>query len=182
MQALLLMVFLAFSPEGTPPQAAAPEPTPPKRVVYKEPQFPALARDVVPPLQGIIVLEMVLNEEGRPVDIKVLRGMPLLDAAAIDAARLWRYEPTLVNGVATRVVVEEVVDMFPDQDTRARYWVKVLNGSKTDRRLRILSALRLASIGLRKKHVLEALRKATTDSDPDVSSAAARALATLEAQ
>ena len=72
--------------------------------------------------------------------------------------------------------------MFPDQDTRARYWVKVLNGSATDRRLRILSAHRLVSIGLRKKYVLEALRNATTDSDPDVSSAAARALATLEAQ
>lgn len=40
-----------------------------------------------PPVLGIIVLDVALNEEGRPVDIKVLRGTPLIDGAAIEAVR-----------------------------------------------------------------------------------------------
>ena len=133
-----------------------------------------------PPLQGIVILAMTPNEEGRPVDIKVLRATPLLDRAAIDAARQWRYEPTIVQGAPTRVVVQEIVEVFPDQDARARYWADMLNKSKLERPIRILAAQRLASIGVRKKHVLEALRKATRDADPDVSAAAVRALETLE--
>ena len=56
----------------------------------------------------------------------------------------------------------------------------MLNKSKLERPFRILAAQQLASIGVRKKHVLEALRKATKDADPDVSAAAVRALETLE--
>src|SRR5262245_33172855 len=104
---MLLSVFLAsWQGAATPPPA---EPSgPPKRVAYSEPQYPARAREVMPILQGIIMLELHLAEDGRPAEIRVLRGIPLLDEAAVKAARTWRYEPSLVNGVATRVVVEEL--------------------------------------------------------------------------
>ena len=93
MQALLLTLFLAFSPDGTPPQAAAQEPSRSKRVVYKEPQFPAIAREVFPPLHGIIASDGA--ERGRtPGRYQGSSWEAPLDAAAIDPARLWRYEPT----------------------------------------------------------------------------------------
>ena len=180
MRALLLGLLLGSSPQETPPQAEGNAPTPPKRIAYAEPQFPAAARQVSPPLQGIVLLELTLNEEGRPVDIKVLRPIPLLDRAAVDAAQQWRYEPTLVDGVPKRVLVQEVVDVFPDREARARYWADMLRKSKLERPFRILAADRLGLIGVRKKNVLEALRTAVNDEDPGIREAAARALKALE--
>src|SRR5215470_7334540 len=84
------------------------------------------------------------------------------------------------SGIADSVaVVEEVVDVFPDTDARARYWVDMLSKSKVERSFRILAATRLGEIGVRKKHVFEALDKASKDNDTGVSEAAARALAAL---
>jgi len=39
----------------------------------------------------------------------VLRSVPLLDAAAIEAVRQWRYTPTLLNGVPVPVVMTVTV-------------------------------------------------------------------------
>ena len=38
--------------------------------------------------------------DGRIEQVTVLRGLPLLDAAAVDAVKQWVYTPTLVNGVS----------------------------------------------------------------------------------
>ena len=179
MQALLFLILaLGFSPNGRPREGEG-QPSPPKRIHYVEPEFPAAARQVSPPLQGIVILKMTLNEQGQPVDIKVLRPMPLLDQAAVDAARQWRYEATTVNGVPARVIVQEVVDVFPDHETRARYWADMLGKTKLERPFRLLAAERLGLMGLRKRYVFEALRKASTDRDPDIRAAAARALEAL---
>jgi protein TonB len=40
----------------------------------------------------------------------VLRGIPLLDDAAADAVRQWRYTPTLLNGVPVAVVMTVTVN------------------------------------------------------------------------
>jgi len=39
----------------------------------------------------------------------VLRSIPLLDQAAIDAVKQWEYEPTLLNGVPVPVVITVTV-------------------------------------------------------------------------
>jgi hypothetical protein len=44
-----------------------------------------------------------------PLDVKVLRGVPLLDEAAVEAVRQWVYTPTLVNGVPTPVMMTVTV-------------------------------------------------------------------------
>jgi len=180
MRAMLLVACLAASAETGRAQVGAERSAPPKRLAYTEPRFPAEAREVRPALQGIVILELTLNEEGRPVDVKILRAIPLLDRAAVAAAQQWRYEPTLVDGVPARVVVEEIVDMFPDKDSRATYWADMLSKRTGDPLYRVLAAQRLESIGVRKKRVIETLQKATTDADPRVQAAASRALETLE--
>jgi len=175
----LCLAYLAIAQVSAPLQAESPTPAPPKRLAYVEAVYPPAARQVSPPLQGIVILELTLNKEGRPVNIKVLRPIPLLDHAAVEAAKQWRYEPTVVAGSPSVAVVEEVVDVFPDTDARARYWVDMLSKSKVERSFRILAATRLGEIGVRKRNVLEALDKVSKDNDTGVSGAAARALEAL---
>ena len=43
-------------------------------------------------------------------DVKVLRGLPALDKAAIEAVRQWVYTPTLLNGVPVPVIMTVAVN------------------------------------------------------------------------
>ena len=45
-----------------------------------------------------MILEATLDEHGNVDRLKVLRSVPLLDEAALQAVRRWRYTPTLLNG------------------------------------------------------------------------------------
>ena len=49
-------------------------------------------------VEGAVILEPTTDIYGRVRDIKVLRSIPLLDQAAIDAVRQWVYEPPVVDG------------------------------------------------------------------------------------
>ena len=151
----------------------------PSRVHFVEPEYPPIAGQVVPQVVGIVILEVGLNEEGRPIDIKVLYGVPLLDAAAIDAVKQWRFQPTLISGKPTRVAFREVVDVFPDAGSRSRYFARMVQDRKEQKALRLIAADRLRTGGWRQKHVLDGLRKATIDADSDISAAAGRALQAL---
>jgi TonB family protein len=54
--------------------------------------------------QGVVILELLIAPEGHVQEIKVLRGIPHLNQAAIDAVQQWVYAPTLLNGVPTAVI------------------------------------------------------------------------------
>jgi protein TonB len=43
------------------------------------------------------------------VNATVLRGVPVLDEAALEAVRKWVYTPTLLNGVPTPVIMTVTV-------------------------------------------------------------------------
>jgi len=43
-------------------------------------------------------LEAQTDKDGRVVNVKVLRSIPLLDQAAIDSVRQWVYEPAIIEG------------------------------------------------------------------------------------
>jgi protein TonB len=73
-----------------------------------DPVYPPTARAAS--VQGVVILEIVVGEDGAVADARVLRSIPLLDQAALDAARQWRYEPTLLNGVPTRVIMTATVN------------------------------------------------------------------------
>lgn len=49
-------------------------------------------------IQGAVVAEITVNELGIVTDARVLRSVPLLDEAALQAVGEWRYDPTMVNG------------------------------------------------------------------------------------
>ena len=81
---------------------------PPTRTHFVEPAYPPTARAAG--IQGVIILELTIGEDGAVSDARVLRSIPLLDQAALDAVRQWRYEPTLLNGVPTRAIMTATVN------------------------------------------------------------------------
>ena len=68
----------------------------PRLLTRADPVYPQVA--VAARVQGVVVLEAVVDPEGRVEDVRVLRSIPLLDRAAMDAVKQWRYAPVLVNG------------------------------------------------------------------------------------
>jgi len=99
------------APPAPPPKAVAP--AEPVRVggVVKEPRVAKLVAPVYPKLarqarvQGTVVLEAIVTAQGKVAEIKIISGHPLLVEAAIDCVKQWEYEPTLLNGVATPVIL-----------------------------------------------------------------------------
>jgi protein TonB len=56
-------------------------------------------------VDGVVVVQCVIDVHGRVSEARVLIGHPLLDASALEAVRQWRYEPTRLNGIAVPVVM-----------------------------------------------------------------------------
>jgi protein TonB len=80
---------------------------PPQKVRHVDPIYPELAQRAG--VTGIVILECVIDRDGRVDRVVVLRGHPLLDGAAVGAVRQWRYRPTLLNGVPVEVVMTVTV-------------------------------------------------------------------------
>jgi protein TonB len=93
------------APQG--PRRVGGDIKPPQRTVYKAPQYPPAAQAAR--MEGTVFLEAVIDAEGIVRDIKVLKSVPLLDRAAIEAVQQWRYSPTRLNGVAIPVVMTVTV-------------------------------------------------------------------------
>jgi protein TonB len=67
-----------------------------------DPVYPAAAREA--DIQGDVVLEISVNEDGTVERVRPTEGHPLLAAAAMDAVMEWTYQPTLLNGTPVRVI------------------------------------------------------------------------------
>jgi protein TonB len=86
---------LVGKPEATPVMAVG-DIRPPRLVRRVEPGYPDIAREAR--VEGVVILEATTDIYGRVAAVRVLRSIPLLDEAAVDAVRQWVYEPLLVNG------------------------------------------------------------------------------------
>ena len=80
---------------------------PPAKTVHVSPVYPAIARAAK--VQGTVILEAVISATGHVEDVRVLRSVQLLDAAAIEAVRQWRFTPTFLNGEPIPVVMTVTV-------------------------------------------------------------------------
>jgi len=67
-----------------------------------EPVYPELAKRAR--IQGVVILEVHIDEQGIVTDIELIRGHPLLTQAAIDAVRQWKYVPTLLGDELVPVI------------------------------------------------------------------------------
>jgi TonB family protein len=107
-------------PPPPPPPAAGdyPYPTAPVRVGgnIKVPTKIKDVRPIYPPdaqaagIQGVVIIEAVIDPAGTVGSARVLRSIPMLDQAAVDAVRQWEFTPTLLNGVAVPVIMTVTVN------------------------------------------------------------------------
>lgn len=66
------------------------------------PEYPEVARRAR--VQGIVILEAIITKDGTVENVRVLRGVhPILDQAAIDSVKQWRYKPATLNGTRVKV-------------------------------------------------------------------------------
>ncbi len=80
---------------------------PPVRVKEVAPVYPAIAKSAQ--VQGDVVIEATIDEAGKVANARVVKSAPLLDQAALDAVRQWEYQPPLLNGVPTPVIMTVTV-------------------------------------------------------------------------
>ncbi len=84
-------------------------PPPPKSPVHvgglvKEPRLLSSVRPVYPQLakqrgvEGDVTVDVVIDRSGKVTDMKVVSGHALLQQAAIEALRQWKYEPPTLDG------------------------------------------------------------------------------------
>jgi len=65
-------------------------------LIYKSvPQYPVIAKTVG--LQGTVVLQATISKAGTIENLQVVSGPQMLQQAAIDAVKNWRYRPYLLN-------------------------------------------------------------------------------------
>jgi protein TonB len=80
----------------------------PTRLNYVAPTYPAIA--LAARLRGMVIIEAVIDTEGRVQDARVLRSdAVLLNESALTAVRRWTYTPTLLNGVPVSVIMTVTV-------------------------------------------------------------------------
>ena len=101
-------------PAPPPPPPAPKEPVrvgggirPPQKIRDVTPRYPRMALDAHQ--EGVVILEAVIAEDGSVQDVRVLRSKPLLDDAAVEAVRQWRFTPTLLGGQPVPVVMTVTV-------------------------------------------------------------------------
>lgn len=70
---------------------------PPVGVYTPQPRYSEEAREAR--VQGVVLLQSVIDEEGDVTRLEVLKGLPLgLTASALDTVRTWKYQPATLNG------------------------------------------------------------------------------------
>lgn len=75
----------------------------PRKTKHVDPIYPESARQER--IEGVVILEILIDEGGTVEDARVLRSIGLLDQAAIDAVRQWRFTPSLIEDRPVKVVL-----------------------------------------------------------------------------
>ena len=80
----------------------------PVKTRHVDPAYPQIAQQVR--LQGIVIIEATIGQDGNVINARILRSVHLLDQAALDAVRQWQFTPTLLNGVPVPVIMTVTVN------------------------------------------------------------------------
>jgi len=89
--------------------------TPPKLINKVKPRYPLKARQAH--VEGVVILEATTDVYGKVIHVKVLRSIPVLDRAAVEAVQQWIYKPMIINGrprsVIFKVTVTFILERLP---------------------------------------------------------------------
>jgi TonB family protein len=103
--ALILMAGVAFAqvqPETPPIVRKQGDVLRGSAINLVEPAYPPLAKAAR--VSGSVVVEVTVDEQGNVIALRPVSGHPLLRDAAVAAARQWKFTPTLLSGVAVKVI------------------------------------------------------------------------------
>ena len=71
------------------------------------PSYPETAKSER--VQGVVIIEALIGVNGKVTNARLLRSIPLLDQAALDAVMQWEFTPTRLNGQLTPVLMTMTV-------------------------------------------------------------------------
>jgi periplasmic protein TonB len=102
----------AYEPPPALPQPRAPlkiggQIVAPRRLRSVAPVYPAFAQQAR--VEGAVVIEAVIGEDGHVREARVTEGKPLLNDAALTAVRQWTFTPTRLNGQPVAVIMTVTV-------------------------------------------------------------------------
>ena len=80
----------------------------PVKVKDVRPVYPADAQ--ASGIQGVVIIETLLDDAGKVANGRILRSVPMLDDAALRAVSQWQYMPVLLNGAPVPSVVTVTVN------------------------------------------------------------------------
>jgi TonB family protein len=83
--------------------------TPPKPTVSPRPEYPQAA--FAAKVEGTVLVEILIGEEGEVAHLEIRQSIPALDAAALATVRQWRFEAARV-GREPRATVAQVPVAF----------------------------------------------------------------------
>jgi periplasmic protein TonB len=76
----------------------------PQAISTPDPEYTEEARNAK--TQGTCILWLIVDDQGRPRDIRVVRGLGFgLDAKAVEAVKQWRFQPALKDGHPVNVQI-----------------------------------------------------------------------------
>jgi TonB family protein len=98
---------MAFSPKEDTALRVGGEIKAPLKIKDVRPLYPpdALAAGI----EGTVILEIKLDTQGRVAEAHVIKSIPALDQAALDAVRQWEFQPPLLNGQPTAVMMTTTI-------------------------------------------------------------------------
>jgi protein TonB len=79
----------------------------PRKIVNVPPHYPPHAQAAR--VEGTVVLDAVIDPAGRVTGVRVTHSVNLLDQAAVEAVRQWRFTPTLLNGEPVSILLTVTV-------------------------------------------------------------------------
>jgi TonB family protein len=88
--------------DETPPVYAIGDIKAPRLIKRVEPVYPDEAKKGE--IEGVVIIEATTNTEGDVIDTTILRSVPGLDQAALEAIKQWKYEPMIINGKPKGIV------------------------------------------------------------------------------